>query len=89
MGDFANRPKILRGAFVEFGISLPPLMVVFQFNPLTISRTRSSYVNPPQTPLGTQSEQGQEVRQIDQPLGLFALLRRQRLSRILPIEKRL
>src|SRR4051812_17011906 len=57
MGDFANRPKILRGAFVEFGISIPPLIVVFQFNPLTISRSRSSYVNPPQTPMGTQSEQ--------------------------------
>lgn len=57
MGEFANRPKILRGAFVEFGISIPPLIVVFQFNPLTISRSRSSYVNPPQTPMGTQSEQ--------------------------------
>jgi len=48
-GDFSNRPKILRGAFVEFGISLPPLIVVFQFNPDNISRTRSSYVRPPQT----------------------------------------
>ena len=37
MGDFANRPKILRGAFVEFGISIPPLIVVFQFNPLTVA----------------------------------------------------
>ncbi len=26
-------PKILRGAFIEYGISLPPLFVVFQFNP--------------------------------------------------------
>ena len=44
---FANQPKILRGAFVEFGISLPPLIVVFQFNPVTISRaaapTRTSH----------------------------------------------
>jgi hypothetical protein len=30
---FPNKPKILRGAFVEFGLSLPPLFVVFQFNP--------------------------------------------------------
>lgn len=39
---FANQPKILKSAFVEFGISLPPLVLVFQFNPLTITRTRSA-----------------------------------------------
>lgn len=38
---FPNKPKILRGAFVEFGLSLPPLLVVFQFNPLQLSRNRS------------------------------------------------
>jgi hypothetical protein len=38
---FPNRPRILRGAFVEFGLSLPPLMVVFQFNPVELSRNRS------------------------------------------------
>ncbi len=38
---FPNRPKILRGAFVEFGLSLPPLFVVFQFNPLQLTRNRS------------------------------------------------
>lgn len=42
MSGFANQPKILRGAFVEFGISLPPLIVVFQFNPLTLTRTRTA-----------------------------------------------
>jgi hypothetical protein len=42
MSGFANQPKILKGAFVEFGISLPPLAVVFQFNPLTVTRTRSA-----------------------------------------------
>jgi len=47
---FSNQPKILRGAFVEFGISLPPLIVVFQFNPLTISRTRTASVDQPRTP---------------------------------------
>ncbi|HKE31549.1 MAG TPA: hypothetical protein VKD65_07480 [Candidatus Angelobacter sp.] len=41
-GGFSNQPKILRGAFVEFGISIPPMIVVFQFNPLTISRTRAA-----------------------------------------------
>jgi hypothetical protein len=38
---FPNKPKILRGAFVEFGLSLPPLVVVFQFNPLQLSRNRT------------------------------------------------
>ena len=38
---FPNKPKILRGAFVEFGLSLPPLIVVFQFNPLQLTRNRA------------------------------------------------
>ena len=37
---FPNKPKILRGAFVEFGLSLPPLFVVFQFNPIQLTRNR-------------------------------------------------
>src|SRR2546423_6157492 len=47
---FSNQPKILRGAFAEFGISLPPLIVVFQFNPLTISRTHTASVSSTRTP---------------------------------------
>src|SRR6266850_1158727 len=50
---FPNKPKILRGAFVEFGLSLPPLAVVFQFNPLQLTRNRSltfSVPNPPAPP---------------------------------------
>ncbi|CAM5688333.1 hypothetical protein [Streptomyces afghaniensis 772] [Streptomyces afghaniensis] len=38
---FPNKPKILRGAFVEFGLSLPPLVVVFQYNPVQLTRSRS------------------------------------------------
>lgn len=49
-GGFSNQPKILRGAFVEFGLSLPPLLVVFQFNPQTISRARTASAQPPATP---------------------------------------
>lgn len=56
-GGFSNKPKILRGAFVEFGISLPPLLVVFQFNPLTISRTRSAYVTQQANPQDAQAAQ--------------------------------
>jgi hypothetical protein len=44
---FPNKPKILRGAFVEFGLSLPPLVVVFQFNPVQLTRNRSlSFARP-------------------------------------------
>ena len=38
---FPNKPRILRGAFVEFGLSVPPLAVVFQFNPVQLSRNRA------------------------------------------------
>lgn len=47
---FPNKPKILRGAFVEFGLSLPPLIVVFQFNPMQLSRNRSLTFSFPGTP---------------------------------------
>lgn len=40
-GGFTIKPKILRGAFVEYGLSIPPLVVVFQFNPLQLTRNRS------------------------------------------------
>jgi hypothetical protein len=38
---FSNKPKILRGAFLEYGFSIPPLFVVFQFNPVQLTRNRS------------------------------------------------
>jgi len=53
---FPNKPKILHGAFVEFGLSLPPLVVVFQFNPLQLTRNRSlsfAVPNPPPPPCGS------------------------------------
>jgi hypothetical protein len=52
-----NQAKILRGAFVEFGISVPPLIVVFQFNPLTISRTRTATYQKRSTPAGKKGAQ--------------------------------
>ena len=64
---FSNQPKILRGAFVEFGISIPPLLVVFQFNPATISRGRSAYVNMPPTAESSQGAQNLDfVQQVKQ-----------------------
>lgn len=68
-GGFSNQAKILRGAFVEFGISLPPLLVVFQFNPLQISRTRSNTVAPAQTPAASQPSQSAGVTQQLDPTG--------------------
>jgi len=56
---FSNQPKILRGAFVEFGISLPPLIVVFQFNPVLITRTRTSTITPPP------AQKGDALRNLD------------------------
>jgi hypothetical protein len=40
-GGFRNKPKILRGAFMEYGVSTEPLLVVFQFNPVQLTRSRS------------------------------------------------
>jgi len=46
-GGFSNKPKILRGAFFEYGLSLPPMVVVFQFNPVQLTRNHSvSYTAP-------------------------------------------
>lgn len=38
---FPDKPRILRGAFVEFGLSVPPLIVAFQFNPVQLTRSRA------------------------------------------------
>ncbi|MCP4545435.1 MAG: hypothetical protein GY835_03075, partial [bacterium] len=46
-GSFSNQPKILRGAFVEYGLSIPPLFVVFQFNPVRLTRRRSQSFSVP------------------------------------------
>ncbi len=40
-GNLTNKPKILHGAFVEYGLTIPPLFVGFQFNPVELSRSRS------------------------------------------------
>lgn len=32
---------LIRGFLIEYGISLPPLVFQFTFNPTTLSRTRS------------------------------------------------
>ena len=41
MSGFRNKPKYLKGALVEFGLSLPPLFVVFQYNPEQLTRNKN------------------------------------------------
>ncbi len=41
--------KSTKGLLIEYGLSLPPLVISFDFNPETISRTRSATVNDSQT----------------------------------------
>jgi hypothetical protein len=81
-GGFPNKPKILHGAFVEFGLSLPPLVVVFQFNPVQLSRNRSltfAVPNPPTpAPSGAQAAAAQPItprslRQFHNKSNLFEL----------------
>jgi hypothetical protein len=72
--SFPNKPKILRGAFVEFGLSLPPLVVVFQFNPLQLTRNRSltfAVPNPP-APGATPAPTSTQTRTLRQFHGQFS-----------------
>jgi hypothetical protein len=55
-----NTPKILRGAFVEYGLSLPPLFVVFQYNPIELTRNRSLSFAPPNDAPACASESGSQ-----------------------------
>jgi hypothetical protein len=73
---FPNKPKILRGAFVEFGLSLPPLVVVFQFNPLQLTRNRGltfAVPNPPATK-GTAAASAAPRRTLREYHGQFSSL---------------
>ncbi|MCB0061846.1 MAG: hypothetical protein KDE19_07020 [Caldilineaceae bacterium] len=69
-GEFPNQPKILRGAFVEYGLSIPPLFVVFQFNPVQLTRNRSSSFS---VPGGFQQAVNELSRQAGQPSRYFTL----------------
>jgi hypothetical protein len=85
---FPNKPKILRGAFVEFGLSLPPLVVVFQFNPVQLTRNRSltfAVPNPPgaqhpgTTPAPTSVAQTRTLRQFHSQFSSLLDLQKQQL----------
>lgn len=54
---YSNQPKLLRGALVDSNLlSLPPLIVPFQFNPETIQRRRSATVRDPPSRTGRTQE---------------------------------
>jgi hypothetical protein len=74
---FPNRPKVLRGAFVEFGLSLPPLLVAFQFNPLQLTRNRSLGFAPPGGS-GT-SGQGRSLRDFHEEVANLLDLQKQQV----------
>jgi hypothetical protein len=54
--------KILRGAFVEYGLSALPLFVVFQFNPEKITRSRSASFSVPSSEQDEESSSGESYR---------------------------
>ena len=65
------RPKVLRGAFVEYGLSLPPLAVVFQFNPDQLQRSRSLQFEAPNEVLSCpQLDDEDSYRRRERPQGL-------------------
>ncbi|SCL34952.1 hypothetical protein GA0070624_5127 [Micromonospora rhizosphaerae] len=82
---FPGKPRVLRGAFVEFGLSLPPLFVVFQFNPLQLTRNRSlTFAAPGTTVTATATNQAPAVpprtlRQFHAGVSDLSELRKQQL----------
>jgi hypothetical protein len=70
-GGFSNKPKILRGAFVEYGLSIPPLVVVFQFNPVQLTRNRSlTYSAPNELIICPPCPPAVEPRKVEKPQSL-------------------
>lgn len=45
--------KLTKGALIEYALSIPPLALVFEFNPQSLSRTRTITITMPSAP-GTQ-----------------------------------
>jgi hypothetical protein len=66
LGGLRNQPKVFRGAFVEYGLTIPPLVVVFQFNPLQLSRSRHQTFSMPASAPGEGGESGLTLRDFHQ-----------------------
>ena len=77
---FPNKPKILRGAFVEFGLSLPPLLVVFQFNPVQLTRNRGlTFTVPGSADTESSSVSGRTLREFHRDVSNLLDLQNQQL----------
>lgn len=65
-GGFSNKPKILKGYFLDHDIfSFPPLLVPFQFNPEEITRKRSvQYSSPVNTALASATGEAAPVQSL-------------------------
>ncbi|NOT56615.1 MAG: hypothetical protein HOP18_18610 [Deltaproteobacteria bacterium] len=82
-GGLRNQPKILRGAFVEYGLSVPPLIVAFQFNPLQLSRSRRQQFSLTPSAQGEDDGRGLTLRDFHQS---FTDLRKLRDAQSVTIE---
>jgi hypothetical protein len=65
-GGLRNQPKVFRGAFVEYGLTIPPLVVVFQFNPLQLSRSRRQEFSMTADARGNEDGRGLSLRDFHQ-----------------------
>lgn len=72
-GGFKNKPKILRGAFMEYGVGTTPLLVVFQFNPIQLTRSRTLTFSAPNeaapavAPAPSRTETGDSTQTVKAP----------------------
>ncbi|RZI53872.1 MAG: hypothetical protein EOP16_00560 [Pseudonocardia sp.] len=58
MTGHSVRPRVMHGAFVEFGLSFPPLLVAFQYNPLQLTRSRDLTFAAPAPPASHPTRHG-------------------------------
>jgi hypothetical protein len=74
-GGLRNQPKVFRGAFVEYGLTIPPLVVVFQFNPLQLARSRRQEFSMPVSAPGEDAGRGLTLRDFHQDFNDLLQLR--------------
>jgi hypothetical protein len=91
-GGFRNKPRILRGAFVEYGLSFPPLIVVFQFNPVQLTRNRSLSFSVPNQPeaaeIEGETEESRSLRVAERQTSLRQFHQRREFSDLLELQRR-
>ena len=90
-GGFTNKPKILRGAFVEYGLSIPSLIVPFQFNPVQLSCNRSLSFSVPNEPqmltIEGETEESRRRRMATRQTSLRQFHHREEFSDLLELQR--